>query len=89
MNKKVVKLGVVGLRRGLVAKHLIKYDTVELCAICDIDEQTLKEAMTEISEAQRKAGKEYPVAASRADSTMVKLGSFTQGRGILKHILRN
>lgn len=62
MNKKVVKLGVVGLRRGLVAKHLIKYDTVELCAICDRDEQTLKEAMTEISEAQRKAGKEYPVA---------------------------
>ena len=32
MNKKTVKLGVLGLKRGLVAKQLIKFDGVELCA---------------------------------------------------------
>ena len=29
-------------------------------------------------------GNEYPVAAPRADSTMVKLGSSTHGRGMRK-----
>lgn len=62
MNKKTVKLGVVGLRRGLIAKHLVKYDTVELCAICDKSEQAQEKAMSEIRDEQKKCGKEYPVA---------------------------
>ena len=34
-------------------------------------------------------GKEYPEAASRADSTIVKLGSLTQGRGMRNQSFKN
>ena len=34
-------------------------------------------------------GKEYPVAPARAGSTMVKSGSFTQGRGTQHSIFKN
>ena len=34
-------------------------------------------------------GKEYPVAAARADSTMVKFGSSTHGRGMRKYSLHH
>ncbi len=63
MNKKTVKLGVVGLKRGLVAKQIIKFDGVELRAICDRDENTLQKAAAEISEEQARVGKTYPVSA--------------------------
>ena len=63
MNKKTVKLGVVGLKRGLVAKQIIKFDGVELRAVCDLNEETLQKAMAEINEEQERVGKSYPVSA--------------------------
>ena len=63
MNRKTVRLGVCGLRRGLVAKKLVKFDGVEICALCDRDEEILKKAVAEIEEEQEKAGKSYAVKA--------------------------
>ncbi len=63
MNRKTVRLGVVGLKRGLVAKQIIKFDGVELCAVCEQDAKTLQKAMAEISEEQTRVGKSYTVSA--------------------------
>ena len=57
--KKTVKLGVVGLCRGLVAKSLIKRKDVILSAICDKRQDRLDSAAEIISNEIKKCGRRY------------------------------
>ena len=72
MNKKTVKLGVLGLKRGLVAKQLIKFDGVELCAVCDRNEKTLAKAMAELNEEQTRWGKNYTIIPCSSFDELLK-----------------
>ena len=57
--KKVVRLGVVGLCRGLAAKSLIKRSDVVLAAICDKRQDRLDAAKEIIAEEIKKCGRRY------------------------------
>ena len=60
---KKIRLGVVGLGRGLVAKSLIRRSDVVLAAICDRRQDRLNAAEKEIAEELKKRKRRYKPAA--------------------------
>lgn len=70
--KKTVKLGVVGLVRGLVAKSLVKRKDVTVSAICDKRQDRLDNAEKIISEEIKKCGRKYSFKCFLSFDEMLK-----------------
>ncbi len=72
MKKKVIRFGIVGLHRGLIAKCLIKRDDVILSAICDKRADRLNAAGKEIKDEIKRCGRRYAVSAFSDFDEMLK-----------------
>ena len=72
MEKKIIKTGIVGLNRGMVAKCLIARDDVMLCAICDKRADRVASAKVKLAEEMKKQGKDYELSAFSDFETMLK-----------------
>ena len=79
--KKTVKLGVVGLGRGLVAKSLIKRKDVILSAICDKRQDRLDSANKIIAEEIKKCGRRYSFKSFLSFDEMLNYDSSNKAIG--------
>ena len=61
MKNKVLKIGIVGLGRGLVANCLIKRKDVRISAICDRCDDKLMSGHKKVSEEIKRCGRKYTV----------------------------
>ena len=72
MKKRIIKFGIVGLNRGLIAKCLIKRDDVIISAICDRREDRILSARKIIADEMKKYGKTYSVREYSSFDEMLK-----------------
>ena len=61
MVKEIIKFGVVGLNRGMIAKCLIRREDAMLSAICDKRPDRLEAARKKLADEMKKHGKDYTV----------------------------
>ena len=72
MKKRILKFGIVGLNRGLIAKCLARRDDVVISAICDVREDRILSARNTLTEEMKKYDKKYSVREYSSFDEMLK-----------------